>query len=198
MDSTKDTLNGTLIIDGYNYKSYVIWDNDPCRPESFPLIFKHPIKKTIHIPIQKNSDTIILSTNMFRINDILWPGIETLTINPIHSSSSCSDIKYKISVSTDSIIDSPIEISTQDSKQISITPDSSDQVTMVNDVSLIWDPICSVLRVPETRKIIGIPKQTVWKTLCNMKSSKIIMADIKWNTLLKKYQVITIKKDGKS
>jgi hypothetical protein len=51
-----DDRNGTVRYDTKTNECYVIWNDNPCRPELFPLIAKYTIREpTLYLPITQSS-----------------------------------------------------------------------------------------------------------------------------------------------
>jgi hypothetical protein len=120
----------------------------------------------------------------FNERHIMWPGSETLTVvAPKHIKHSS---KYPDRlIATVSVTKSPIEVSTQDDKQVSISLEKGKP--MKRGVRLCWDPKSSVLRNPSTKEIIGIPQWTIWKNMCKRNYPFDVCADLQWNPIVEKY-----------
>lgn len=190
---------GIVRYDAKHQECYVIWNDNPCRPEIFPFIAKRVIRTQTPIlfQIQSNRDNTeyTLFTTDTNERDFFWAGIQKLHIKTQKSVVLTDDMIAKsrrFNTKAMSMIRSPIEVSVQDTKNITICKDTKEHSPF--ETKVVWDSQKSVIRDCKTKHIYTVPNWIIWKDLVALTKDTEMNAQMKWNTHLQKYQVNTVSK----
>ena len=171
---------------------YVVWDDTMCCPEPFPLISKHrknPFQsKYVTIPIQYENQCYTIYHRSWNISDYYWAGVGSIKVNKNDIRTNTKQTTQLCKVLTGQI-EPPIEIVSPESKIVRIEDTKKEDRTLKTK----WDTIYGVLRTQEGI-IISIPNYIHWKRCISLKTDAELTVDVRWNGLVKKYQVITISR----
>ena len=179
-------MEGKIILS--KNKIGVTWNCNPNILEPFPIVFNKTINEELTLPIIKKKDVIEIQFHPTLKNNIFYCGEEELVLKNISKKISSSKKSSNEIISMD---DSPIIIDITDSKMINFKYKVEDK-PIIQSI-LDWDYKLSVLR-NEQKNIVGIPNYEVWKELLPHKCNKKVEAELKWNNVVEKYQVNTIRK----
>ena len=188
---------GTIHIS--NHSIHLIWDDDPYCPKPFPLILKQSTTKygntSIRITESPNKNEFKLYSKHLHPKDFVWAGTETLQVLRNDLSASKKEATCQLIQILTNQQEAPLEYVKPDSKIIDVSHTKTDSQSFPEKtIECKWFWKDSVLRTKQGQ-IIGIPKYNDWKKCICLRKDVTMKVRIKWNGLLKKYQVITISKN---
>ena len=188
MYQTMSVREGVIIIEKNQVQ--VIWDDAPYCPEPFPLIFDRDSRDSKKGKILKNAKSEFTIYVDIESRNIMCPLMNKVTIIKTNK-----NIQKKLLFDSDEK-DIPMEEAKLDSNILSLNLEKKQEL---RNVKVKWDDINSVLRMEDTKEIVGVPDWQLWKKLIQKKQfgDQKLKADLHWNPLVEKYQVITIKKNGR-
>ena len=176
---------------------HLIWDDTPYCPKPFPLIMKRSVRKdsnhSVRISKHPKRNELKIQSKHLQSDDFVWAGPETIRVerreDPPESEHDPSSQLIQILTNQQ---DAPLELLEPDSKTIEVSRDSFNIPEKSLECKWFWKD--SVLRTKQGQ-IVGIPRYSDWNECVCLQQDHRMQVKVKWNVLLKKYQVITISKN---